>query len=142
MAATENTSLEMQQSDPVRAAFDMMSYWATIWGFVGLCLWVENRLLTNLDIPKDGVQLGILVVSTPVIFLLTMKRVNADARARTMVNRLRYVVILVAAAFLGAYIHATHKDQSYEGRLRDGAFIACAKMAACKESAAQYANAR
>jgi hypothetical protein len=63
-------------------------------------------------------------------------------RCRMVVDRLRYVAILSATAMLGAYLHAAHKNQSYESHLRDGAFLACAETDACKASATRYANTR
>ena len=52
------------------------------------------------------------------------------------------VVILSATALLGAYLHAAYKGQSYESHLREGAFLACVEIDACKASATQYANTR
>lgn len=58
------------------------------------------------------------------------------------VDQIRYAVILAAAALLGAYLHANHKDDSYDSALRDGAVLACSKIAACKAAATEYANTR
>ncbi|MGY2902167.1 hypothetical protein [Bradyrhizobium sp. URHC0002] len=142
MATTESTAPKSHEADPIKALFDLASYWATIWGFVGLCLWLEQRALTNLDVPSGSVKMIILLVSTPAIFLLVVHRFKKDPRVRMFVERIRYVVILAVAGLLGAYLHANHKDQSHDSYLRDGAVLACAKIAACKESAAQYANTR
>ncbi|MCK1511382.1 hypothetical protein IVB22_02095 [Bradyrhizobium sp. 190] len=142
MATTENISPKAQETEPVKALFDLASYWATIWGFVALCLWLEHRVLTALDIQSDSIQIAVLGASTVAIFWLTLNRVEKDPKARLIVDRARYIVILAAAVLLGAYLHATHKDQSYESHLRDGAVLACAEIAACKESVTQYANTR
>ena len=111
MAATEDLSTKSQETEPVRALFDLISFYATIWGFVALCLWVELKVLKALDTPSS---LGavILLTSTPAIFLLTMGRFQKDARIRALVERVRYVVILAAAALLGAYMHGAYKGQS------------------------------
>ena len=141
MASTESTAPSPRATEPTKALFDLASYYATIWGFVALCLWVEHQALAGLGVPENP-QVAVLGVSTVAVFWLTMNRFEKDSRVRTFVERIRYIVILAAAALLGAYLHATHKDQSYESHLRDGAVLACAKIAACKESAIQYANTR
>ena len=51
--------------------------------------------------------------STPAIFLMTVTRIEKAPRRGLLLERARYVVILVAAALLGAYLHANHKDDSY-----------------------------
>ena len=142
MAATEDLSTKAQGKEPIRALFDLASYWATIWGFVALCLWFVHQILNRLDIPWGNIQIAVLAASIPVVFFLTMSRVEKDPRARLLVERVRYIVILAAAGLLGAYLHANHKDQSYESHHRDGAVRACAEIAACKEAATQYANTR
>ncbi|KRR09289.1 hypothetical protein CQ12_39975 [Bradyrhizobium jicamae] len=142
MASTESTAPKLSEDDPIKVLFDLASYWATIWAFIALCLWLEHQVLKRLDIESGSIQVAILLVSTPVIFLATVTRIEKNPKARLILERARYVVILVAAALLGAYIHATHKDQSYESALRDGAVLACAKIAACKAAAADYANTR
>jgi hypothetical protein len=142
MVTTENISPQSQETDPIKALFDLASFWATIWGFVALCLWVENRVLTALDIRSGSIQIAVLAASTLVIFLLTAHRVESDPKVRLIVDRVRYIVILAAAVLLGAYLQAMHIDQSYESHLRDGAVLACAEIAACKELATQYANTR
>jgi hypothetical protein len=101
-----------------------------------------HQVLNRLDIESSGIRVAILLVSTPAIFLVTVTRIEKNPKARLVLERARYIVILVAAALLGAYLHANHKDQSYESALRDGAVLACAEIAACKESARQYANTR
>lgn len=141
MAITESNPHSPRDGEPIKTLFDLVSYYATIWGFVGLCLWIEHQALTALGIPESP-QIAALGVSTVAIFWLTMHLFKRDSRVRLFVEQARYVVILAAAALLGAYLHATHKDQSYESHLRDGAFLACAKIAACKESATEYANTR
>lgn len=118
------------------------SYWATVWGFVVLCLWLEDQILKWLDIESGSIQVAILLVSTPAIFLATVTRIQKNPKARLILERARYVVVLVAAALLGAYLHANHKDGSYESALRDGAVLACSRMAACKAAATEYANTR
>jgi len=106
------------------------------------CLWLEHQLLKRLGVESDSLQIVILLVSTPGIFLATVTRIEKNPRARLILERARYVVILVAAALFGAYLHANHKDDSYENALRDGAVMACLKMAACKAAATEYANTR
>lgn len=91
---------------------------------------------------SDSIKAVILLVSTPVIFLTTATRIEKHPKARLILERARYVVILVAAALLGAYLHANHKDDSYENALRDAAVLACSKMVACKAAAIEYANTR
>lgn len=142
MASTESTAPKLSEDDPIKALFDMASYWVTIWAFIALCLWFEHQVLKRLDIESGGFRVAILLVSIPVIFLTTVPRIRKSTRARLILERSRYVVVLVAAALLGAYLHANHKDDSYENALRDGAVLACSKMAACKAAAADYANAR
>lgn len=142
MPATESTSPTSHDDDPFKVLFDMASYWATVWGFIGLCLWFEHQILKRLDIESGSIQVAILLVSTPAIFLATVTRIEKDPKARLILERARYIVILVAAALLGAYLHANHKDESYENALREGAVLACSKMAACKAAAAEYANTR
>lgn len=142
MTTTGSTAPKSHEDDPIKVLFDMASYWATVWGFIGLCLWFEHQILKRLDIESGSIQVAILLVSTPAIFLATVTRIEKNRKARLILERARYLVILVAAALLGAYLHAHHEDQSYENHLRDGAVLACAKIAVCKESATQYANTR
>lgn len=142
MASTESTAPKLSEDDPIKVLFDMASYWATIWSFIALCLWLEHQVLKRLDIESGGLQVAILLVSTPAIFLATVSRIQKNPKARLILERARYVVVLVAAALLGAYLHANHKDGSYENALRDGAVLACSKMAACKAAAIEYANTR
>lgn len=142
MSSTESTAPKLREDDPIKILFDMASYWATIWSFIALCLWLEHEVLKRLDIESGSVRIAVLLVSTPAIFLATVTRIQKNPKARLILERARYVVVLVAAALLGAYLNASHKEDSYESHLRDGAFIACDKIAACKESAIQYANTR
>lgn len=142
MTATGSTTPKLHDDDPIKVLFDLASYWATVWGFIGLCLWFEHQILKRLDIESGSIQIAILLVSTPAIFLATVTRIEKSPKARLILERARYVVILVAAALLGAYLHANHKDDSYESALRDGAVLACSKMAACKAAATEYANTR
>jgi hypothetical protein len=123
MAATEDLSTKSQETEPVRALFDLLSFWATIWGFVAFCFWAEMQVLRAFDTPSS-LGMVLLLVSTPAIFLLTMWQVQKHARIRALVEHVRYVVILAAAVLLGAYMHSAHKDQSYESHLREGAFLA------------------
>lgn len=131
MASTESTAPKLSEDDPIKVFFDMASYWATIWSFIALCLWLEHQLLKRLDIEPGGLQVAILLVSTPAIFLATVTRIQKNPKA-----------VLVAAALLGAHLHASHKDDSYENALRDGAVLACSKIVACKAAATEYANTR
>ncbi|MDA9491625.1 hypothetical protein [Bradyrhizobium sp. CCBAU 11361] len=142
MTATESTTPKSHEDDPIKVLFDLASYWATVWGFIALCLWLEHQVLNRLDIESGSTRVAILLVSTPAIFLVTVTRIERDPKARLTLERARYVVILVAAALLGAYLHANHKDDSYENALRDGAVLACSKIAACKAAATEYANTR
>ncbi|UPJ42414.1 hypothetical protein IVB40_35020 [Bradyrhizobium sp. 40] len=142
MSSTESNAPKLGENDPIKVLFDMASYWATIWSFIALCLWLEHQVLKRLDIESDGLQVAILLMSTPAIFLATVTRIQKNPKARLILERGRYVVVLVAAALLGAYLHATHKDESYESALRDGAVLACSRMVACKAAATEYANTR
>ncbi|MCA1435611.1 hypothetical protein I6F33_21850 [Bradyrhizobium sp. BRP20] len=142
MTSTEGTAPKLREDDPIKVLFDMASYWATIWSLIALCLWFEHEVLNRLDIDSASVRVAILLVSTPAIFLATVTRIQKNLRARLILERARYVVVLVAAALLGAYLHANHRDDSYENALRDGAVLACSKMEACKAAATEYANTR
>ncbi|MCK1339963.1 hypothetical protein IVB38_29155 [Bradyrhizobium sp. 38] len=142
MSSTESNAPKLGENDPIKVLFDMASYWATIWGFIALCLWLEHEVLNRLDIEPGSIQVVILLVSTPAIFLVTVTRIEKNPKARLILERARYVVVLVAAALLGAYLHANHKDDSYENALRDGAVLACSKIAACKAAATKYASTR
>lgn len=142
MSTTGSTAPKLSEDDPIKVLFDMASYWATIWSFIALCLWLEHQVLKRLDIESGGLQVAILLVSTPAIFLVTVTRIQRNPKARLILERARYVVVLVAAALLGAYLHANHKDDSYENALRDGAVLACSKIQACKAAAMDYANTR
>lgn len=142
MTSTGSTAPKLDEDDPVKVLFDMASYWATIWSFIALCLWLEHQVLNRLDIEWGGIQFVILLVSTPAIFLTAVTRIEKTPKARLILERARYIVILIAAALLGAYLHASHKDDSYENALRDGAVLACLKMTACKAAATEYANTR
>lgn len=142
MANTESVVPEPRENEPIKVLFDYASRWATIWAFVAVCLWFENRVLTQLDIESGTIKTVALLVSTPAIFLITMTRIEKDPRVRLILERARYIVILVAATLLGAYLHANHKNDSYENALRDGAVLACSKMEACKAAATEYANTR
>lgn len=142
MPPTESTAPKLDENDPIKVLFDMASYWATVWGFIALCLWLEHQILNRLDIESGNIQAAILLVSTPAIFLATVSHIEKNPKARLILERARYLVVLVAAALLGAYLHANHKDDSYENALRDGAVLACSKMAACKAAATEYANTR
>ncbi|SFM85403.1 hypothetical protein SAMN05216573_1055 [Bradyrhizobium sp. Rc3b] len=95
-----------------------------------------------MDIASGSLQVAILLVSTPAIFLATVPRIQKTPKARLILERARYVVVLVAAALLGAYLYANHKGDSYESAVRDGAVVACLKLAACKAAATDYANNR
>ncbi|WP_340672099.1 hypothetical protein [Bradyrhizobium ottawaense] len=142
MTRTDSTAPKLDEDDPIKVLFDMASYWATIWGLIAICLWLEHEVLKRLDIESASVRVAILLVSTPAIFLATVTRIQKNPKARLILERARYVVILVAAALLGAYLHANHKDDSYENALRDGAVLSCLKMASCKAAATEYANTR
>ncbi|KYH02491.1 hypothetical protein [Bradyrhizobium sp. DOA1] len=142
MTSNESTAPKLREDEPIKVLFDVASYWATIWGFIALCLWLEHEVLKRLDIESGGIRVAILLVSTPAVFLATVTRIEKNPKARMILERARYVVVLVAAALLGAYLHANHKGDSYEDALRDGAVLACSKMAACKAMAAEYANTR
>lgn len=142
MSSTESNAPKFGENDPVKVLFDMASYWATIWGFIALCLWFEHQILNRLDIESDSIRAVVLLVSTPAIFLATVTCVEKHPKARLILERARYIVILAVAVLLGAYLHANHKDDSYESALRDGAVLACSKMATCKAAATEYANAR
>ncbi|MCA1392038.1 hypothetical protein I6F20_23485 [Bradyrhizobium sp. IC3123] len=142
MTRTESTAPKLRENDPVKVLFDMASYWATIWSLIALCLWFEHEVLKRLDIESASVRVAILIVSTPAIFLITVTRIQKNLKARLLLERARYIVVLIAAALLGAYLHANHKDDSYESALRDGAVFACARMEACKAAATEYANTR
>lgn len=142
MTANGSTTPKPHEDEPIKALFDYASRWATIWGFIALCLWLEHQFLVRLDIESGSTEAVILLVSTPAVFLATVTRIEKDPKARFIMERVRYVVILVAAALLGAYLQANHKDDSYESALRDGAVLACSKMAVCKAAATDYANAR
>jgi len=137
-----STTPKPREDDPIKLLFDSASYWATVWGFIAFCLWLENRVLTQLDIESGTIKAVVLLVSTPAIFLIIMTRIEKDPRLRFILERARYVVVLVIAALLGAYLHANHKDYSYENALRDGAVLACSKMEVCKAAATEYANTR
>lgn len=142
MTTTGSTAPKSDETDPIKVLFDMASYWATIWGFIALCLWFEHEVLKRLDIESGSVRIALLLVSIPAIFLATVTRIQKSPKARLIFERARYVVVLVAAALLGAYLHANHKDDSYENALRDGAVLACAKIPACAAAATDYANTR
>ena len=142
MTSTGSTAPKPREDDPIKLLFDLASYWATVWGFIALCLWLEHQVLNRLDIESGSIQVAVLLVSTPAIFLVTVTRIEKNPKARLILERARYIVILVAAALLGAYLHAHHKDDSYENALRDGAVMACSKMVACKAAATEYANTR
>jgi hypothetical protein len=105
MATTENTSPKSPESGPIKELFDLASTYATVWGFVALCLWLERLALAYLGIPENA-QIAVLAVSTIAVFWLTMHRFEKDPRVRALVEQLRYVVILIAAGLLGAYFHA------------------------------------
>ncbi|WP_247481934.1 hypothetical protein [Bradyrhizobium sp. 144] len=69
MTATGSNTPKSHEDDPIKVLFDLASYWATVWGFIGLCLWFEHQILKRLDIESGGIQVAILLVSTPAIFL-------------------------------------------------------------------------
>ncbi|EJN07503.1 hypothetical protein PMI42_07785 [Bradyrhizobium sp. YR681] len=142
MVSTESTATKPHEDDPIKVLFDLASYWATVWGFIAFCLWLEHQLLNRLDIESGSIQIAVLLVSTPALFLATVTRIEKNPKARVILERARYIVILIAAALLGAYLHANHKDNSYEIAVRDGAVLACAKIPACKAEATDYANTR
>lgn len=142
MTSTESAAPKLREDDPIKVLFDIASYWATIWSLIALCLWFEHEVLKRLDIESGSARMAILLVSTPAIFLATVTRIQKNPKARLILERARYVVVLVTAALLGAYLHANHKDDSYESALRDGAVLACSKIAACKAAATEYANTR
>src|SRR5438309_3867501 len=118
MVSTESTAPKSHEDDPIKVLFDLASYWATVWGFIALCLWLEYQVLKRLDIETGGLQVAILLVSTPAVFLATVTRIQKDPKARLILERARYVVVFVAAALLGAYLQANHKDEAYEAALR------------------------
>ncbi|PWE81483.1 hypothetical protein XF30_03055 [Bradyrhizobium sp. SUTN9-2] len=142
MTSTEDTTPKLRDDDPIKVLFDKASYWATIWSLIALCLWFEHGVLKRLDIESASVRVVILLVSTPAIFLATVTRIQKNLKARLLLERARYVVVLVAAALLGAHLQANHKDDPYEAALREGAVLACSKIEACKAAATDYANMR
>jgi hypothetical protein len=105
MATTENTSPKSPETGPIKELFDLASTYATVWGFVALCLWLERLALAQLGVPESP-QIAILAVSTIAVFWLTMHRFEKDTRVRELVEQIRYIVILVAAGLVGAYLHA------------------------------------
>jgi hypothetical protein len=142
MTATNNASTQAQD-EPIKALFDLASYYVTVWGLVGACLWIEHRIITEFEIPLGkGSQVALFLVSIPATFLFIMSRINRDPKTRLFVERVRYIAILFAAAGLGAYLYATKKDDSYEARLREGAIAACSKIEACKANATRYADTK
>jgi len=140
MTATNNASTQ-GQDEPIKGLFDVASYYVTVWGLVGACLWMEHRIISEFEIPLEkGFQITLFLVSIPVTFLFIMSRINRNPKTRLFVERVRYIAILLAAAGLGAYLYATKKDDSYEARLREGAVVACSKIEACKANAVRYAD--
>jgi hypothetical protein len=104
MATTENTSPKSPETGPIKELFDLASTYATVWGFVALCLWLERLALAYLGISENA-QIALLAVSTIAVFWLTMHRFEKDPRVQALVGQIRYIVILVAAGLLGAYFH-------------------------------------
>ncbi|PSO30911.1 hypothetical protein [Bradyrhizobium sp. MOS002] len=141
MANTEAAASRTRESEPIRDLFDILSIGATLWGFVALSVWAEYEGMTALGVPETP-RISLAGVSAIALFIYAGERLKKDPRVQRFVERIRYVVILAAAALLGAYLHANHKDESYESALRDGAVLACSKMAACKAAATEYANTR
>lgn len=89
MTATGNTTPKPHEDDPIKALFDYASRWATIWGFIALCLWLEHQVLNLLDIESGSIQVAILLVSTPAIFLMTVTRIEKAPKARLILGPLR-----------------------------------------------------
>ncbi|AWL92639.1 hypothetical protein CIT37_10760 [Bradyrhizobium ottawaense] len=141
MTSTETTVPSAREPEPVKDLFDILSIGATLWGFVALCVWAESEGMTALGLP-DTPRISLAGVSAIALFIYAGERLKKDQRVQRFVEQIRYVVILAAAVLLGAYLHANHKDDSYESALRDGAVLACSKMAACKTAATEYANTR
>jgi hypothetical protein len=74
MAATEDLSTKSQQTDPERVLFDLMRYWATFWGSLCSAFGWSTSFSTGWAYRRAFIV--ILLVITPVIFLLTMKRMS------------------------------------------------------------------
>ena len=82
MTSTESTAPKLREDATIKVLFDMASYWATIWSFIALCLWLEQQILKRLDIESGSLQVAILLVSTPAIFLATVPRIQKNPKAR------------------------------------------------------------
>lgn len=141
MTSTETTAPSAREHEPIKDLFDILSFYATLWGFVALSVWAECEAMAALGVPETP-RISLAGVSAIALFIYAGERLKKDQRVQRFVEQIRYVVILAAAALLGAYLHANHKDDSYESALRDGAVLACSKMAACKAAATEYANTR
>jgi hypothetical protein len=141
MTSTETTAPSAREPEPIKDLFDILSIGATLWGFVALSVWAECEAMAALGIPETP-RISLAGVSAIALFIYSSERLKKDQRVQKFVEQIRYVVILAAAALLGAYLHANHKDDSYESALREGAVLACSKMATCKAAATDYANTR
>jgi hypothetical protein len=105
MATTENTPPKPNETNPIKDLFDLASTYATVWGFVALCIWLEGMALAQLGVPV-GALMAVAGISTIAVFWLTMHRLEKDPRVQALVEQVRYIVILVAAGLLGVYLHA------------------------------------
>ena len=43
-----------------------------------LCLWLDHQFLNRLDIDSGSIQVAVLLVSTPAIFVATITRIQKD----------------------------------------------------------------
>lgn len=141
MTNTETTAPSARGPEPMKDLFDILSFYATLWGFVALSVWAECEAMAALGVPETP-RISLAGVSAIALFIYAGERLKRDQRVQRFVDQIRYAVILAAAALLGAYLHANHKDDSYDSALRDGAVLACSKIAACKAAATEYANTR
>ena len=152
MNTQKSVETEFDYSLPEQQLFDLVSMWLTVWAVIAILLWLLAQLLSvlinalglnNFHLPIWlTAVLGLLSVLSvvPATFLLVMNQFKKRPWLKAILSRLRYVTVLGVALWLGTYCGEQSWRKSYDGRLREGAYLACTKTPSCWNYASNYAD--
>ena len=123
-------------------AFEMISGWIVVWGFSLAPAWLINHLLSAITSlptePRLAIAAAVLIGSFLSIGYLADRMPAPAARARQIIYRWRYPIVLTALAAMsyqwGAY-EASRSDEALEGK---AATIACEKFVECRKALLSY----
>ncbi|RTL76109.1 MAG: hypothetical protein EKK36_05340 [Bradyrhizobiaceae bacterium] len=152
MNTQKSVETEFDYSLPEQKLFDLASMWLTVWAVIAVIFLLLAQLfsvlinalgLNNLHLPIWlTAVLGLLSVLgvVPTIFLLVMSQLKKRPWLKAILSRFRYIAVLGVALWLGTYYGEQSWRKSYDGRLREGAYLACAKTPSCWNYASSYAD--